>query len=730
MLNDNMDKIQLKWQKDLESYFPIYNSFILDGYIEDIQPYEEDGKINYCKVYDFIEKTYGQNGRLGFNKRIILYDPTESEEKRFYICDDDYDVVNVEDPDNNEQHKTKHQYASRVSQRFYDIVNSDDFNELLINHNSSGASLDFAQLHYSVTEGSGRIHLLDIPDKLQGMFRTLFFDTRESGEPDGYIFIIKMASRLLSHNGGNNLSADELMIFRQLFNVVQSIDLINSRNTSQSKNKIFILANDAKDLPTWFTDNQNNSSIKTLTVTKPSEENRIAVFNEMIEDRVFSTEFINAYQRIVELSGGNLKNNQIIKKFLAYTNDFSMNMLKRYGEFLKVSPLNNPEKIGFSLTIFNSGDMTNPWENDDIIKEMLNLRPRIEEKIQGQSGALEMLQNILSRSVTGFDRAENPNAPRAVLFLAGPTGTGKTEVCKQIAECVFGSEDRIVRFDMSEYGQEESDQKLFGAPPGYVGYEEGGKLTNAVKKEPFSLILFDEIEKAHNSILDKFLQILGDGRLTDGKGETIRFTDCIIAITSNAGVDSFDGMDQSDMDKLMNGDKRPEKEMNIELVESLENQGTHDDEIYDLVKEHLRYNVKAYFNCKLRRPELYGRVEDAIVYYNYIGKDAVPKICNSKIKEVIKSAKDALPNTNISCPESVKSKVYDFCLNSNVRSMGARGIIKKTGMLFTGSLANFVSDYYAERDGKSKNDLTGQTITCSCSAEQVRSVNDINWSIS
>lgn len=739
---DNCKK--MKWQKDLEMFFPLYNSFILEGYIDDDQPFDtESGEVGYCRIYEYLDKLYSNNPDKKLRKRVIIYDPTESEEKKFKICDESYDIVeeNVEPENPNSETRNRYVYTeSDLSQHFWDIIHDDDLKDLFIAHKASGTSLDFSRIHYSVTEGSGRILHNEFLDKYIDICNALFGQSGKENEPSGYLFVIKMTSRLLSRDGqSNGLSEDELMIFRQLLNIAQSIDNNRVENPVQD-HKLIILANQIRDLPIWFTDEIANPFIKIITVSRPDEENRKSFFREMLRDPdCFSEEFLAKYREITgETIGlGNdqninanqlTKTNPIEKKFLAYTNDFSMNMLIRYRKYLSAHKFDDPNNLGFSISTFRVGDMTNPWEQEERIKDMLTIMEKIKVKIKGQDQALAEAQNLLTRAAIGLDRAKNPNAPRLVMFLAGPTGTGKTELCKQIAECIFGSEDRIVRFDMSEFGQEESDQKLFGAPPGYVGYEEGGKLTNAVKKEPFSLILFDEIEKAHNSILDKFLQILGDGRLTDGKGETVRFTDCIIVITSNAGVTPFPDLKQTEIDKLMNADKKPDGEMNMERVIIMESNNASPDEIYREVREHLRYNVKAYFHCGLKRPELYGRIEDSIVYYNYIGKDSVYEIVNATVDGSVKSAKEAMKIAGVDANslKRVKDKISVYCQDVKVRALGARGIIKSTEKLFTGSLSNFLSDYLCGTNGKSRQSIRGKTLKCSC-ADTIMDVNDINW---
>lgn len=749
---------RLKWQKDFDSWFDVYSSFVLEGLVDDLQPYaeSEDAPVQYLPVYDYLAKVYGaMNPNENRRKLVIIYDPTESELLKFKICDD-VGMPIIEEPTGDENANTneeqeapanpsditidtdvKLQYGKKLSQRFYDILHNENIANLLIGHDSEGPSLDIAKMHYAISYDSERTD--SFVDTIKDKLTTIFNIGEEySDEENGYLFIFKMGSRLLSRDGdGGGLSPDELMIFRELLSLAQAIENDEKLN---GKHKLVILCNATKDLPKWFVDEVNNPYIKVVTISKPSEENRINLFNEVVRNQhgseCLTEEFNQKFQEMEEEARNNGKTNPFYTKFLAYTNDFSTKQLLHYADFLKTHPLSDPTKIGFSVSTFQVGDMTNPWDDEEKVQKLLAIKETVSKKIQGQDFALDTVQAILKRAALGIDRDENPNAPRAILFLAGPTGTGKTEICKQIAEKIFGSEDRMVRFDMSEYGEKESDQKLFGAPPGYIGYEEGGKLTNAIKKEPFSLVLFDEIEKAHNSILDKFLQILGDGRLTDGKGETVRFTDTIIAITSNAGVLQFSdpNMTPADIKRLMNDEEPPKHQVSIKTIIDRENEilaqkgeisPEDEEEIYNELKEHLRYNVKAYFHCQLKRPELYGRVEDSIVYYNYIGRNSVSKIVNSKIKSVSKTAENNFL-MHIEVPDSVKSAIAEFCQCEHVRGIGARGIIKTTGKLFSTALSGFLGDYVSRPGGRAE--LQGKTLVASCE-EVIQSPSDIHFSI-
>jgi ATP-dependent Clp protease ATP-binding subunit ClpB len=160
------------------------------------------------------------------------------------------------------------------------------------------------------------------------------------------------------------------------------------------------------------------------------------------------------------------------------------------------------------------------------------MEERIHKRVIGQNQAVEAVSNAVRRARSGL---QDPNRPIGSFIFMGPTGVGKTELAKALAAFIFDSEQAMVRIDMSEFMEKHSVARLIGAPPGYVGYEEGGYLTEAVRRRPYSVVLFDEIEKAHSEVFNVLLQILDDGRMTDGQGRTVNFKNTIVIMTSNIG---------------------------------------------------------------------------------------------------------------------------------------------------------------------------------------------------
>jgi ATP-dependent Clp protease ATP-binding subunit ClpB len=231
--------------------------------------------------------------------------------------------------------------------------------------------------------------------------------------------------------------------------------------------------------------------------------------------------------------------------------------------------------------------------------KLLRMEEALHERVMGQSEAVVAVCNAVRRSRAGLS---DPNRPNGSFMFLGPTGVGKTELCKSLADFLFDSEDAMIRIDMSEFMEKHSVARLIGAPPGYVGYEEGGYLTEAVRRRPYSVLLLDEIEKAHPDVFNVLLQVLDDGRLTDGQGRTIDFKNTVIIMTSNLG---------SDVVQLLAGDDN-----------------------YDLMKSSVMDVVSSHF-----RPEFINRVDEVVVFHP-LAKDQLRGIANIQLALLSKRLAD------------------------------------------------------------------------------------------
>ena len=288
-------------------------------------------------------------------------------------------------------------------------------------------------------------------------------------------------------------------------------------------------------------------------------------------------------------------------------------------------------------------------------EKLMHMEETLHSRIIGQDEAVVAVSRAIRRARVGL---KNPNRPIASFIFSGPTGVGKTELTKALASYFFGSQEAMVRLDMSEYMERHTVSKLIGSPPGYVGYSEGGYLTEAVRKRPYTVILFDEIEKAHPDIFNLLLQILEDGRLTDAKGRTIDFKNTLLIMTSNIGSKVIEKGGGS---------------LGFELGESqTESQ-------YNRIRSLVNEELKQYF-----RPEFLNRLDEIIVF-RQLTKDEVREIADIMLKEVFERIKQQ--EIELDVTERFKNRLVDEGYNP---SYGARPLRRAVMRLLEDSLAEEV----------------------------------------
>ena len=319
--------------------------------------------------------------------------------------------------------------------------------------------------------------------------------------------------------------------------------------------------------------------------------------------------------------------------------DLERAAILRHGEIPRVEKeieeLNKIEKNKILSDVVTENDICNiiaKWTNIPVTKLMesekekiLNLEEEMKKRVMGQDEALKLVSDAIMKSRSGI---KDPNRPIASFLFLGPTGVGKTEVARTLAYELFDDERHMVRIDMSEYMEKFSVSRLIGSPPGYVGYEEGGQLTEAVRRNPYSIVLFDEVEKAHPEVLNLLLQILDDGRVTDSNGRTVDFKNTIIIMTSNLGSEH----------------------------------------ILEDKKEKVLEDVRYHF-----RPEFINRIDEVIIF-NPLTKEAINKILDKIIKEIEYRLKEL--NLHIELTPSAREKMIEEGYDIN---FGARPLKRLVG---------------------------------------------------
>ena len=262
--------------------------------------------------------------------------------------------------------------------------------------------------------------------------------------------------------------------------------------------------------------------------------------------------------------------------------------------------------------------------------KLLHLQDILHQDVIGQDEAVKSVADSILRARSGL---KDPRKPIGSFIFLGPTGVGKTQLAKSLSKALFDSEDNIIRIDMSEYQEKHTVARLIGDPPGYVGYEEGGQLTEEVRRKPYSIILFDEIEKAHSEVFNVLLQLLDDGRLTDSKGRTVNFKDTIVIMTSNIGSQI--------------------------LLDSVKEHNEVTDQAKKEVEDMLRFSFK---------PEFLNRIDD-IIMFNPLTKDQISQIVELCLKDIQARLQDRQITLNIT--DKAKTLIAE---ESYTPQLGARPV--------------------------------------------------------
>ncbi len=409
--------------------------------------------------------------------------------------------------------------------------------------------------------------------------------------------------------------------------------------------KIIFISEELGDFPEKLT--VNNPYTSTLYIDYPEEDERKAYLETLDITNLFKNntneEFMENLETFVKLT--HRRKLKDIKNIVEKAKEIDIETLK-------------DKSVKDIINYYDFGEKESPWSKlkNSSIK---NLEKKLKERVKGQDEAIDFVKKIIYRAKLNLNdiMQKYSSKPMGIMFFTGPSGVGKTELAKALTECVFGDESAFKRFDMSEYKTKESINKLIGSDPGYVGYNEGGQLTNWVMQNPYSIILFDEIDKANVKIWDTFLQILEDGRLTDNKGNTVYFSETIIIFTSNIG----------------------NKEYN--------------DKVED-VKGHYLNALNKYFEEKVGRVEILNRFGENKIVFNHIDESVFKEIVASKLDITVKNIEKKLSNIKFRFQDKETVKELICSKMGDSKKFGARLVNSLLENLFVNEFVTF----YMEND--------------------------------
>ncbi|MEO0625060.1 MAG: AAA family ATPase [Pseudomonadota bacterium] len=444
------------------------------------------------------------------------------------------------------------------------------------------------------------------------------------------------------------LSRDEHLLFSQALITSHSAQPFAGSDGSSAYNSVIWLVERESDLPDWLV--VDNPALRHIPIPRPDHMTRRAMAPVLLDS----------------LPGGRDLAGEGREEALAAFADGTEGML--LTDMVAIAQLArtervDPRDVGEAVRRYKVGIAEDPWARIDREK-IRNGEAFVHRRVKGQTHAVTHVLDIVKRAVTGVGAPRRGGRPRGVIFLAGPTGVGKTELAKTLTELLFGDASAYIRFDMSEFSAEHSDQRLIGAPPGYVGYDAGGELTNAIRERPFSVVLFDEIEKAHPRILDKFLQVLDDGVLTSGRGERVYFSEAFIVFTSNLGIYRED----------------PGTGTRVPNV-------TQDDDHATIVSR-VRNEIERHFKLVLNRPEILNRLGENVVVFDFIRQELAREIFDAMLDATL--ADLAENGIGMTFPSDLRTKLFRICTADLTH--GGRGIRNQLEAHFINPVARALFD--------------------------------------
>lgn len=499
--------------------------------------------------------------------------------------------------------------------------------------------------------------------------RDLVAAVGRASEPVG--LVVESASRLVRNPAA--LTDEEFSFFRGVDRMARTSLVRPARSGARLHSPVVWVVDSERDLPQWFT--IGNHALRSISVPLPHVGERERLATDLLPLVARSTQPGAALERP-------------IRSLVEQTSGAPLVAVRGAVQIALDLGL-GPDRIEDAARSYRVGIPENPWKTEFVVRRLRDElgekaepladgRTRLAQRVLGQENAVAKVLDILARSAAGLTAAQSGSSatrPRGVLFFAGPTGVGKTELAKAITKLLFDDERFYIRFDMSEFSAEHSADRLIGAPPGYVGHDAGGELTNAIRQRPFSVVLFDEIEKAHERILDKFLQVLDDGRLTDGRGETVFFTEAVVVFTSNLGAytevrEVLDGREVISRVPAVTPESHPTAELRARVVKQA---------------------IRDHFTLRLGRPELLNRIgDDNIVVFDFIDDATAVRILDGMLDQVIRRVREQ-HGIDISLALSTKSLLHAACTAQDVLAMGGRGIGSKLETALVNPLARLLT---------------------------------------